>query len=204
MLFPTPEKCFWAMLSGCFSLPPKNISRWFSLDAFFTPRTKHLGDSDSLAVDIGSLQLVWLPQFSCVTICFLKTLQKASDPCGGDMKTIICNAKQCAHTFRLATFELWVAHCGRRVSQRHGLTDLHPTHVKELINKFPWFWSSMPFSTYGSFGCFFLLREKASTPSTLGEIHVGPLRCGFALGTRRCVLRVATGLSLLSEASCQF
>ena len=144
MLFLTPEKCFWAMLSRCFSLPQKNIStRWFSLDAFFTPRTKHLGDSDSLAVDIGSLQLVWLPQLSCVTICFLKTLQKASDPFGGDMKTIICNAKQCAHTFRLATFELWVAHCGRRVSQRHGLTDLHPTHVKELINKFPWFWSSM-------------------------------------------------------------
>ena len=137
---------------------------------------------------IATIEL-WLPQLSCVTICLLKTLQKAFDPCGGEMKTIICNAKQRAHTFGITTFELWVAHCGRRVSQRRGLTDLHPTHVKNWSISFHDFEVAWPFSTYGSFGCFFLPREKASTPSTLGEIHVGPLRCGFALGTRRCALR---------------
>ena len=80
--------------------------KYIYIGAFFTPRTKHLGDSDSLAVFIGSLQLVWLPQLNYVTIAFPITLQKSSDPCGAEMKNIICNAKQCAHTFRITTFEL--------------------------------------------------------------------------------------------------
>ena len=37
--------------------------------------------------------------------------------------------------------------------------------------------------------------RKASTPSALDETHFGPLRCGSALGTQRCALRVAAGLS---------
>ena len=53
-----------------------------------------------------------------MTNCFLKTLQKSSDPCGGELKNIICNAKQCARAFKIKASELWVANRGRRVSQR--------------------------------------------------------------------------------------
>ena len=71
----------------------------------------------------------------------------------------------------------------------YGLTNMHPTPAEQLINKFPWFEVRWPFRTYGSFRCFLLPREKASTPSTLEEIHIVPLRCGSALGTLRCALR---------------
>ena len=69
-----------------------------------------------------------------------------------------------------------------------------PNPCQAVEQQVPWFEVTWPFSTYGSFGCFFPPGEKASTPSTLDEIHIGPLRCGSALGTLRCALRVAAGL----------
>ena len=107
-------------------------------------------------------------------------MQKASDPSGIEMRKIIC-----ARAVRITTSELWVAYSGWRVSHchPHGLASN------------PWLEVTWPFSTYGSFGCFFLPVEKASTPSALDETHFGPLRCGSALGTQRCALRVAAGLS---------
>ena len=69
-----------------------------------------------------------------------------------------------------------------------------PNPCQAVEQQVPWFEVTWPFSKYGSFGCFFLPGEKASTPSTLDEIHIGPLRCGSALGTLRCALRVAACL----------
>jgi len=39
-----------------------------------------------------------------------------------------------------------------------------------------------PFSMYGSFGCFFIFRVQASTPSTLEEIHSLPVFFARHLG----------------------
>ena len=46
MLFSPQEICMWVMFSSWFCVR-QNISRWFSLEAFFHPRKKHLGVSDS-------------------------------------------------------------------------------------------------------------------------------------------------------------
>ena len=189
MFFFTTRKCIWAIFLRCFfHHQKKNIWAFLILPGFFSPPR----EKEHLVEFIGSVQLVWLPHLYCVIICFFKALQKASDPSGIEKKKIIC-----ARAVRITTSELWVAHSGWRVSHchPHGLAS---NPCQSVDQKGPWLEVTWPFSTYGSFGCFFLPGEKASTPSALDETHFGPLRCGSALGTQRCALRVAAGLS-----SCQ-
>ena len=182
MFFFTTRKCIWAIFPRCFFHHQKNAFGrfWFSLVFFSLPREK-----EHLVEFFGSVQLVWLPHLNCVIICFFKALQKASDPSGIEMKKIIC-----ARAVRITTSELWVAHIGWRVSHchPHGLAS---NPCQSVDQKGLWLEVTWPFSTYGSFGCFFLPGEKASTPSALDETHFGPLRCGSALGTQPalCVAR---------------
>ena len=148
MLFFTARKCIWAIFPRCFFqpqknafgwcfldvflYPPKNISRWFSLDVFFKESGWFwfsLVFSPLGKRAFGCAYLYGCHNWTVWLFAFPKTLQKSSDPCGGEMKNIICNAKQCAHAFRIKASELWVAHRGRRVSQRRR----QPVSVEKSI-----------------------------------------------------------------------
>ena len=144
MLFSTPEKCFWVIFPRCFFHHQNKASGrfWFSLVICPPPPWKK---------SIWLCLLVLYNLYGCHTwtvwlFAFPKTLQKSSDPCGGEMKNIICNAKQCAHAFRIKASELWVAHRGRRVSQRRRqpVSDNRPklptkgSRIVSLCHHFSW------------------------------------------------------------------